>query len=56
MKTFAEWIDEEAVAANMVGGGKIAGIGIGQDGEPGVGPKAQAKHKKKAVRRRGEGE
>jgi hypothetical protein len=33
---------------NVVGGGKIAGIGVGPDGEPGVPPAAHRKHKKKA--------
>ena len=34
----------EEVAVNVVGGGNIAGLGIGNQGEPGVNPK-----KKKAV-------
>ena len=38
-------IDEEP--ANSVGGGAIAGLGIGPDGEPGVSKKNQKKHKKR---------
>jgi hypothetical protein len=38
-------IDEEP--ANAVGGGNIAGLGIGPDGEPGVSKKYQKKHKKR---------
>ena len=38
-------IDEEP--ANAVGGGNIAGLGIGPDGEPGVSKKNQKKHKKR---------
>ena len=33
--------------ANAVGGGNIAGLGIGPDGEPGVSKKNQKKHKKR---------
>jgi hypothetical protein len=39
-------IKEEA-PANSVGGGKIAGIGVGPQGEPGVGPKAMKRYKDK---------
>lgn len=38
-------IDEEP--ANNVGGGNIAGLGVGPDGEPGVSKKTQKKHKKR---------
>ena len=38
-------IDEEP--ANAVGGGNIASLGIGPDGEPGVSKKNQKKHKKR---------
>ena len=38
-------IDEEP--ANAVGGGNIAGLGIGPDGEPGVSKNNQKKHKKR---------
>ena len=38
-------IDEEP--ANAVGGGNIAGLGIGPDGEPGVSKKKHKKHKKR---------
>lgn len=36
MKSFREFIDEEAVAVNSAGGGAIAGIGVGPQGEPGI--------------------
>lgn len=36
MKTFAAWIKEDgAVPVNNAGGGQIAGIGVGPQGEPG---------------------
>ena len=38
-------IDEEP--ANSAGGGAIAGVGVGPDGEPGVSKKNQKKHKKR---------
>jgi len=39
-------MNEEA-PANAVGGGNIAGMGVGSQGEPGVGKKAHKKHKAK---------
>ena len=39
-------INEEA-PANAAGGGGVAGIGVGADGEPGVTPNAQKKYQKK---------
>jgi len=39
-------VPEEA-PANAAGGGNIAGIGVGPDGEPGVLPRAAQKYKKK---------
>ena len=33
--------------ANAVGGGNIAGLGVGPQGEPGVGAKARRKHKRR---------
>ena len=42
---FESSVDEEA-PANSAGGGNIAGIGVGPQGEPGVTPKAMAKYKK----------
>ena len=39
-------VPEEA-PANSAGGGNIAGIGVGPDGEPGVMPKAAQQYKKK---------
>jgi len=38
-------MEEEPV--NNVGGGNIAGLGVGPDGEPGVSKKNQKKHKKR---------
>lgn len=38
MKTFKEYIDEDGVPANAVGGGQVAGLG-GPNGEPGVNKK-----------------
>jgi hypothetical protein len=37
----------EETPANSVGGGKIAGMGVGAQGEPGVGPKAMKRYKDK---------
>ena len=39
-------LDEDA-PANAVGGGNIAGAGVGPSGEPGVRPKAMSKYKRK---------
>jgi hypothetical protein len=40
MKSFKEYFDEDgAVAANAVGGGQVAGIGVGPNGEPGINKK-----------------
>jgi hypothetical protein len=36
---------KEEAPANAVGGGNIAGMGVGPQGEPGVGKKAHKKHK-----------
>lgn len=41
MKSFREFLED--VAANCVGGGQIAGVGIGPNGEPGV-PKKKKKN------------
>ena len=38
---------EEDAPANSAGGGAIAGIGVGTDGEPGFTPAQMKKHKKK---------
>jgi hypothetical protein len=35
MKSFKQFVKEDGIA-NAVGGGAIAGIGVGKDGEPGV--------------------
>ena len=37
----------EEAPTNSVGGGKIAGMGVGTQGEPGVGPKAMKRYKDK---------
>lgn len=37
----------EDAPVNAVGGGNIAGMGVGPKGEPGVSPKAMAKYKRK---------
>lgn len=43
MKTFKQFLEEDGEGAvapvNNVGGGAIAGVGIGPQGEPGVSPK-----------------
>lgn len=38
---------KEDAPVNAVGGGNIAGIGVGSKGEPGVKPKAMSKYKRK---------
>jgi len=40
-------LDEDAAPTNNAGGGKIAGMGVGPQGEPGVTPKAMQRYKKK---------
>lgn len=47
MKTLKQFVNEEGVAANAVGSGNIAGVGVGADGEPGVPPRAHKKYKRK---------
>ncbi len=44
MKTFKEFISEEGIGApaNSAGGGAIAGLGIGSQGEPGVSKKRKS--------------
>jgi len=39
-------MNEEA-PANVVGGGKVAGVGVGPQGEPGIQLKAITKYKRK---------
>jgi hypothetical protein len=46
MKTFKEFIKEDA-PVNSAGGGAIAGIGVGPNGEPGISPKQHKKYKNK---------
>ncbi len=38
---------EEEAPANAVGGGNIAGMGVGAKGEPGVRPKAMSRYKRR---------
>jgi len=38
---------EEDAPANAVGGGNVAGLGVGAQGEPGITPKAKRKYKRK---------
>jgi hypothetical protein len=52
MKTLREIISEDGVAANAAGSGNIAGIGVGAQGEPGMGKRAHKKHKVKNRKRR----
>ena len=52
MKSFSEWLHEEAVAANCAGGGQIAGIGVGAWGEPGYGKKRKNNNGQPVVLRR----
>lgn len=40
-------IVKEEVPANAVGGGAIAGVGVGVSGEPGVMPSAMGRYKRK---------
>jgi hypothetical protein len=49
MKTFKQFLDEDGAAAgigsapaNNVGGGAIAGVGVGPQGEPGVSKKRKS--------------
>lgn len=41
------WAMKEDAPVNAVGGGNIAGIGVGPKGEPGIKPKAMSKYKRK---------
>lgn len=47
MKYFRKKLQTEDAPANAVGGGNIAGLGVGSQGEPGVTPSAQKRHKKR---------
>lgn len=50
MQTAADYMStemNEEAPANAVGGGKVAGIGVGPQGEPGVTPKAMSRYKRK---------
>ena len=54
LRFIEEWADiiEAAEKDEMtsVGGGAIAGLGVGAQGEPGVSKKAQKKHKRKTIK------
>ncbi len=43
---------KEDAPANSVGGGNIAGLGVGPKGEPGLTPKQMKKHKGRVLRRK----
>ena len=50
MQTAADYMStemKEEAPVNSVGAGKIAGMGVGPQGEPGVGPKAMKRYKDK---------
>lgn len=50
IQTAADYMNtemNEEAPANSVGGGKIAGMGVGPQGEPGVRPKAMKRYKDK---------
>ena len=50
MQTAADYMAtemKEEAPVNAVGGGNIAGMGVGPQGEPGVGPKAMKRYKDK---------
>jgi hypothetical protein len=40
-------LKKEEAPTNAAGGGNIAGMGVGPDGEPGITPKAMARYKRK---------
>lgn len=47
MKYFRKKLQKEEAPANAVGGGNIAGLGVGPQGEPGVSPSVMKRHKKR---------
>lgn len=51
MKSFKQFY-EDAVAANCAGGGQIAGIGVGVNGEPGVNKKKKKQPVLGTIRRK----
>lgn len=51
MKTLRDFLNEDA-GANAVGGGAIAGVGVGSDGEPGVKHGNSGKKENKNKKRR----
>lgn len=52
LKNFKESLLNEDVPANNVGGGDIAGVGVGEDGEPGVKKKKTFNVLKKILQRK----
>lgn len=48
MQTFKQFLED--APTNMVGGGNIAGTGVGADGEPGVTKSAMTKYKRKNIK------
>ncbi len=50
MKSFQDHTIQEDAPANSVGGGNIAGIGVGSQGEPGVRKGPMARYKRKNVK------
>jgi hypothetical protein len=50
--SLAEYVMEDGVAANAVGGGAIAGLGVGDQGEPPMSKNAQLKHIRSVIKRR----
>lgn len=52
LKNFKESLLNEDVPTNNVGGGAIAGIGVGEDGEPGVKKKKTFNVLKKMLQRK----
>ena len=54
-RVMLEWADIEEAAKeeeNTVGGGAIAGLGVGAQGEPGISKETQKKHKKRVLKRK----
>ncbi len=53
MKSFIDFLQEDGVAVNNVGGGQIASVGIGPAGEPpGILPSQRKKKDKKDARKK----
>lgn len=50
--SLAQYLNEDGVAANAVGGGAVAGLGVGSQGEPPMGRNTQLKKIKGIVKRK----